>query len=736
MTHSGYEGTPPDYEYSNFNFAAWTTGTTVSLHNVPWTSDYRDVVEFDSESALDDYLSTNGAFPAYPVKTAVQYVRQGHPIRLEIPFNIAYRYNYLRAHNPAQTGIGGDYPRSFYYFVQDVRYISPSVSEFIIQLDVWQSFRRRVQFGNAYVARGHVGIADTNSMYDNGRVMLTQPEGLDIGGEYAVEAVYRKHYGSALEGSEGFDILVTSTTDLAHPGTSNDPKLATSTGSTFENLPNGAALYWFDNLAEFKRAMNFLSNYSWVTQGIVSIQAIPPNMIYTTDTTAVPVDGSNGLVLREVNKSIYTGASGNGAAVTLGANFRNDIKQAKLGGRYRNLQKFLTYPYCVVELTTYTGTPLILKPENIGSNDISCYILTHLAQPSPRIMFVPRAYNKGHGAPEPGYESGLGSADDGGEFMDMMTGFFNFPTFSIANNGYISYAASNKHSIAYQHSAADWSQQKALAGNQTSYDQASAGMELSNTMNSLNNAQSLNMTGLANVTARQHLATNAVSSMATGAVNGALMGPIGMVAGLAGAAVGQVANVANTAIDENSRNTGANIGVASNNARNAASVNNSAYVRDTNKSLADWAAKGDYANTIAGINAKVQDARMTQPTTSGQLGGEAFNLAVHGWVLAAKVKMLTGGPMRGVGEYWLRYGYAINRFVDLGAVPLSVMDNFTYWQCREVYIAAAGVPELFRQTFRGILEKGVTVWKNPNHIGNLDIANNNPVKGVYINVSE
>lgn len=725
MTSTGYGGLPADYEYAGFNFAVWTTGTVVSLHWVPWTSDYRDVVEFANDGELDAYLSKN-ASRTVPVKKSVQYVRQGVPIRLDVPFNLAYQHNYLRAHNPSQTGEAGDVPRTFYYFIQDVRYVSPTTTEFVIQLDVWQSFRRFVSFGRSFVQRGHVGIADSNQMYDNGRVLLTQPEGLDIGSEYSIERVYRKNYGTAK--IDGYDIIVYSTVDLEERGTGVDnPKLQTSSGSTFEYLPNGASLYWFDSLMDFANAMRLLRHFPWVTQGIISIQAIPRDII-TSDMVSSEHTIEGGATLKKISSTRRISPK----TITLHPDFRADLTTVKLNGRYKHLKKFLTYPYTAIEVTTATGTPLILKPESIAGKSLSLVEMAHVAQPSPRIMFYPAGYNKGNGQP------GTGDLvwDDGGEFMDMMTGFFNFPSFSVANNGYLSFMAANTNSLAYQHSAADWSQQRALAGNQLSYDQASAGMELNSTMNSIGNNQAIAMTGLANVTARQHMGVNLASS-AVGGARGAVGGGIpGAVAGAMMGVASHATDMAHGVIEENSRNTGTNIGVAANDRRTAASNANAGYIRDTNKALADWAAKGDYANTIAGINAKVQDAKLTQPTTSGQVGGEAFNLAVHGWVLSAKVKMVQGGAMRAIGDFWLRYGYAVNRFVDLSTVPLSVMENFTYWQFKEVYVTSAYCPEYFKQTIRGILEKGVTVWTNPDRMGRIDYADNDPRMGVYLNVQE
>jgi hypothetical protein len=87
--------------------------------------------------------------------------------------------------------------------------------------------------------------------------------------------------------------------------------------------------------------------------------------------------------------------------------------------------------------------------------------------------------------------------------------------------------------------------------------------------------------------------------------------------------------------------------------------------------------------------------------------------------------------MAAIGEYWLRYGYAINRF---GKMPndYSVMSRFTYWKLRETYITSSSCPEMFKQTIRGIFESGVTVWRNAKDIGNVDIVDNVPLNGITL----
>jgi hypothetical protein len=197
-----------------------------------------------------------------------------------------------------------------------------------------------------------------------------------------------------------------------------------------------------------------------------------------------------------------------------------------------------------------------------------------------------------------------------------------------------------------------------------------------------------------------------------------------MAQGVANAAVSYAINT-NQANQSNAISTGLSGGV------NRSQTANMGYVRDTNLDLARFSANGDYANAIAGVNAKVQDAKLTQPTTSGQVGGDAFLLSTYRWGVELKVKMVQPAVMNAIGEFWLRYGYAVNRFTTMPA-SLMVMDRFTYWKCKEVYLTASNCPETFKQALRGIFEKGVTVWKNPADIGNIDTAENEPLAGVTI----
>lgn len=696
-----------------FNYSVWTAGTSVTLCNVPWFSDYRDVVFFDSQSELDSYLNRNSG-PTISLQN-MMHARPGHPVRINVPFNDAYKFNYLRVHNPRQP-VGESAARTFYYFISDVRYVAPNTTELIVQLDVWQTFIRTIDFGRSYVERGHIGIANENQMNDYGRRYLAIPEGLDQGSEYE-HTNFWSHTIADTTGDDAYEILVLSTVSLEDSGgTVDDPVLETARGTYFEGLPNGVSAYIIPSFTKFIFFMGEISEVPWVSQGIIGIYAIPSFNTEDFNFETVKPDWYG-----EVNGFLRVTGQGRlpREKVTLKTNWRDEVR-SRIPQRYRHLSKFMTYPYCVIELTTNSGNPLLLKPESVVGDDFEIVKLMHIMQPNPRLVVYPYRYNaSGHmGAVTRGGEV----FHDRGEFLDMATGIFDFPTFSITNNAYISFMASNRNSINYQHQQADWSQTRALTGNELGFNQSSRQMSLQNQLNAQNVSAMGARTDLANTTGGYRALTSGAAAVGQGMMSGSGVG-------VAGGVMSAATTGINHAIDVNHRNQTLGIESSLANRSTRAQVDTAGYMRDTNKEFADFAARGDYEMAIAGINARVQDAKLIQPTTSGQMGGDAFNLSMYQWSVDARVKMMQSGAMAAIGEFWLRYGYRINRFLPIPQ-NLKVMTKFSYWKLMETYLTSSQCPESFRQTIRGILEKGVTVWNDPNDIGRIDIGDNRPLAGV------
>ena len=716
-----------------FNYAVWTPNTTVTLATVPWHSDYRDLVAFAGQAPLDQYLARSNG-PTVQIN-AVTYLRAGQPVRLNIPFGNAMKYNYMRVHNPAQPVPGSDVPKTLYYFILDVNHVAPNTTEFVVMLDVWQTFGRQVAFGRCYVQRGHVGIANVDADKENGRRFLTVPEGLDTGGQLAIAA--SKYipiaHPSAIAENPNYraGVLMVSTLDIQKSGgTMDNPTIATATGDYINGMPSGANMYYFTEVPEFMKFMLLHQELPWVTQGIIGLYLVPqmydPNDVGAGKSLLEVKLGPPGSAQASAYKimsfatdlTLVTGSSAS-AHYAWRSILLNSIPK-----RYRHLTKFLTHPYSSVQFTTFTGQPLAMKPELLNGPTLKLVSRFYTGVPNPRVAIQPEGYNN--------LESGKGDLDYAtnfvqrpgtyittiGEDLDFATTISSFPQLALVNNGYMSYMASNAASIPYQYQSAEWSQQRALMGANT----ASQNVDRANLTNK-------ELTDIGNTSINMQRGINNLAQLQRTQLQGAqgVMGSVGSLNAM-GAISSVYGAVESSNINSQQINDTANLQMGIADDRYSASAQGARAIGDNNLAYAKAAAEGDYENTIAGLNARVQDTKMIQPTTSGQISGEAFSYVVHnGFKGCITVKRIDNNALASIGEYWLRYGYAVNRFHKL--TNLLVMQNFTYWKLAETnLLPESNCPQNYRNTIRGIFEKGVTVWRNPDDINNLDIGSN-PIAG-------
>lgn len=696
----------------SFNYGSWPANTTLTLTNVNWNNDYRDVVRFSSQGALDSWIDSQ--LGNLTINRATNKKFQQMKLRINTPINPAMAYNYLRASNPLNP-VQGDTQRNYYYFITDIAYISGNTTELTLQLDVWQTFIYQTTLGLCYVERGHIGIANTNAFDNYGRDYLDIPEGLDVGGEYQIVKTATDTVMST-DGSVPYSILLCSTVDLrVPPGTVTAPVLRTSQASIVDGIVSGASFYVLPSVSDFIAFMAVYADKPWVTQGIISVTVIPDvNRYYPgaslTDYAPTISAAAGGTSTPAWHMYGYPNGHSQGKTVSLATAWR-DALTALLPTAYRGLKKFLTYPYSLVELTTWAAQPLVIRPEAWNDPDATIREIAVMMPPGQRIAFMPVRYNAASST------SDGGDADDGAESLDFATTMSGFPSVPIVNNMAIAYLAANKNGLAFQRQSADWSQNRALMGATATENIANA--EIANTTDQATIAN--------NATAGRAL-LGAATGMATGITSGIAATGAGAAMGGAGGFAG-IADIANAGFNANAQMAGAAIEQGARRQSAVSSNLATGTIRDTNVSLARRAAKGDYQNTILGINAKVQDAMLTQPSIAGQFGGDALNLA-HGLAGASvRFKMVDPATIRRVGNFWLRYGYAVQQFVT---VPndLQCMNKFTYWKMQEAYIVATTVPEGFKQTIRGILEKGVTVWGSPSYIGVTSLSDNTAKTGI------
>lgn len=700
---------------------------------------YRDIVRFENEARQREYFNS---LPGVDFDNCTMS-KFGLPVRLRVPFAQACQYNYLIAYNDYDF----DTPKYWYYFIQECTYINAYTTQLQIQLDVWQSFQFAVDFGRCYVERGHIGIANEKQFDHYGRDYLDIAEGLDCGADMRIVGSQFKRYMDAGEKriiddthteiirEENIGYIVISTTNLiSNPGTVQNPTLITAVGSNVDNVRDGANVYYTEKLGAVFAAA---SRFPWVSQGIIGVWAVPKMSVNFRDTTdvnkymvqeftAVLANGGEGvigLVRRSVMDKTFISVD----------NFRNKFN---IPERYRNLKKFQLFPYSGVEVTMQNGNSIFLKPQYIDGNNLDIHMLARLAPPQPRMYFYADNYN-------------------GGEQLNNAIGLVDFPKINVVNNTSMMYLASNAHTIQYNQSSADWAQNKTLMGANNAYNQSQISADTATQQAQLANSNRTAMQGIANNLSKENLniqtdniqfqhdqtQKNTLINMGIGVLTSAAGGNYGgMIGAVGGAAIdlmnndASAANSMNTATRSYTANlNAANAGVSQQNAYNMQStgVANAQTLQfaDMNKSLATATAQGDYANTIAGINAKIQDSKLSAPNISAAAGGDATLLGDGYAAVWIRYKRIPDSAMKNIGEFWLRYGYYIQRFMQLPA-SLMCMTNFTYWKLHEFYLRSSTCPEEYRLTIKGIFEKGVTVWNDPAKIGVTDYADNDPLPGI------
>lgn len=696
----------------------WPVGTEVTLMQVPWDANYRDIVIWDDVQQRNAYLDAQALSGTGWRSKRFSYCRPNEPISVPVPYSAAYKYNYVVVQNPMQPVDGEHQPLKLCYFILSTDYVAPGTTQLTLQLDVIQTYQFGVCLGNMFVERGHMGVS--NAVFKNGvqnlqgqylRKYLNVPEGLDVGDSY----VMANHEWYPLTDASTFDIgkiIIISSADLsADPGTIDSPNLNVADGQNADGIPSGCNVYSM-TLSTFKAVLNAMKEKSWVAQCIQSVSTFPARLLSAG--TDVQLFGNSGITMQFLGETDTLELPLKTYATT--GNIYQQLSNGVPDG-YHDLYKAYTYPYSVIELTAYNGNSVFVKPELVYGNTLALTVIGCAVAPFARIGVFPTNYGQAFEGGHPvNYNQYTWHGFDGsdhtgvipsGDFLDSCLWLADFPQFSIVNSNYITYLASTAHTRAYQYESAGWQNAKSNAASDLAYSQA------------------MNQTALneANRYDQGPIGAPQIANYA-GQAMGAIESGLNRLTGQPAVSSNEVtlAGAANYLAQRQTGNLAFN-----------ASQDLSRQVAGQNLDYAKYAARGDYANQIAAINATVQDAALQAPSTVGQMGGQGF-MWKNGLVgFAVNYKTAGGAAMRTVCDFWARYGYKIQRFYNFGnakMTALKIMDHFSYWKVSETYITCANANEAEKDAIRGVLEKGVTVWGKPSEIGNIAPAVNTPLYNI------
>ena len=105
-------------------------------------------------------------------------------------------------------------------------------------------------------------------------------------------------------------------------------------------------------------------------------------------------------------------------------------------------------------------------------------------------------------------------------------------------------------------------------------------------------------------------------------------------------------------------------------------------------------------------------------TDSGYKDLDAFNMRG----LDFQIVTLNDGDLHRIGDAMLRYGYAYNRNWEF--TSWNMMENFTYWQCSDVWFNKGDIPEFAVREMKADLQSGITVWRNVDDMMHCTIYEN------------
>lgn len=156
------------YKYqNNFDYARWQGKVSFKLLNVLWNSNYADVPYFDDVESRDEWFDSKEGYVG-----TLESLFNNTPentVKIPIPYNDAYNYNYLVVDMPMQTSIDNpiNYEDSsirvkrWFYFIEDMVQFSPNTTELQLSVDYWTTFIHSVEIPYLMLERGHAPMTKT-----------------------------------------------------------------------------------------------------------------------------------------------------------------------------------------------------------------------------------------------------------------------------------------------------------------------------------------------------------------------------------------------------------------------------------------------------------------------------------------------------------------------------------------------------------------------------------------------
>ena len=175
--------------------------------------------------------------------------------------------------------------------------------------------------------------------------------------------------------------------------------------------------------------------------------------------------------------------------------------------------------------------------------------------------------------------------------------------------------------------------------------------------------------------------------------------------------------------DCNTRNTANTSTTMKNNALATQAVNdaNALYTRE----VGILNAKESLENAQRNLQYAYDGSHMQPPRGIGSYAGDPTPDYMRTRGVQMKVRTMPLSEVHAVGDWFARYGYALDQIWPLELTGLCPMNHFCYWKTRDIWVddrnASNGTAQIM---FESIFNRGVTVWKDPDEVGRVSVYDN------------
>ena len=173
------------------------------------------------------------------------------------------------------------------------------------------------------------------------------------------------------------------------------------------------------------------------------------------------------------------------------------------------------------------------------------------------------------------------------------------------------------------------------------------------------------------------------------------------------------ANTSNTNAQRSANVAIANAGRSKNTA-----INNA----DRTRNIATQNAKNSMFLARDNATAFYNQAAIQFPSEIGSWSGSAALQGIGRKVVHLKVRTQSLSAIVQAGNYFTRFGIKSNLILD--NPNLQPCKDFCFWKCSDLWITGRRISNDLIHEIKGIFLDGVTVWSDPDKIGNVDIYDN------------